>query len=278
VTSAAYWLGFEYGGRRPLVRSSYHADESAREVVEGGEPYPDEAEMSSLFRRLAGALRRGGARGLLLAALRRTVYGQVVLIERDLREDRPLLRSDPPIEVRRLRREDVSAYARSNPNSPEELTRRMGRGSRCHAAWHAGEIVSAAWWHPGEAWIEDLDRRFLLRPAEVYFYDAWTLPRLRGRNITPVRSVLTLRQLREQGFVRAVAFVLPENRPIHRAALDKAGWRRFGTAGFIRVGPARIEFVRTLGRIRWRARWRRPAAPSEPPPAEPGFLLSRVGQ
>jgi RimJ/RimL family protein N-acetyltransferase len=199
-----------------------------------------------------------------------------VLIENDLREDKPLLRSDPPIEVRRLRREDVSAYVRSHPNSPEELIRRLERGSQCHAAWHDGEIVSATWWHPGEAWIEDLDRRFLLRAGEVYFYDAWTVPRLRGRNITPARSVLTLRALREQGFMRAVAFFLPENRPIHRAA-EKVGWQRFGAAGFGRIGPARIEFVHALGRTRWRARGRRAAAaPGELPPAEPGLLLSRV--
>jgi hypothetical protein len=55
------------------------------------------------------------------------------------------------------------------------------------------------------------------------------------------------------------------------------GWQRFGTAGFARIGPARIEFVRALGRTRWRARWRRLAVPRrEPPPAEPRFLLSRV--
>jgi hypothetical protein len=203
------------------------------------------------------------------------VYGHVVLIERDLREDMPPPRSDLPIEVRGLRSEDVSAYARSHPNPPEEFLRRMERGSHCHAAWHAGEIVSATWWHPGEAWIEDLDRRFRLRAGEVYFYDAWTLPRLRGRNITPVRSGLTLRALGEQGFVRAIAFVLPENRPIHKA-VEKVGWRRFGTAGFVGIGPARIEFVRALGRTWWRARGRRTEAGGEPPPAEPGFALSRA--
>ncbi len=152
----------------------------------------------------------------------------------------------------------------------------MERGSGCHAAWHAGEIVSATWWHPGEASIEDLDRRFLLGTDEVYFYDAWTVPRLRGRSITPARSSLTLRALRAQGFARAIAFLLPENRPVHKA-VEKVGWRRFGTAGFVQIGPARIEFVRALGRTSWRPRWRRPGTvPGEPPPAESGSSLSRV--
>jgi hypothetical protein len=152
----------------------------------------------------------------------------------------------------------------------------MERGSQCHAAWHAGEIVSATWWHPGEAWIEDLGRRFRLRAGEVYLYDAWTIPRLRGRNITPVRSGQTLRALGEQGFVRAIAFVLPENQPIHKA-VKKVGWRRFGTAGFVRIGPVRVEFVRALARTRWRARARvGGAASGEPPPAETGLPLSRV--
>jgi hypothetical protein len=204
------------------------------------------------------------------------VYGHVVLIERDLRQDVPQIRSDPSIEVRRLRREDLPAYARSRPKPPEELTRRMERGSGCHAAWHAGEIVSVTWWHPGEAWIEDLDRRFPLHADEVYFYDAWTVPPLRGRNITPARSALTLRDLREQRFVRGIGFVLPENRPVH-SAMEKTGWRRFGTAGFVGIGPARIEFVRALGRTRWRPRWRRSeAATDEPPPVEGELMLSRI--
>jgi hypothetical protein len=230
----------------------------------------------ALLRRIADTWRRGGVRGLLLAALRRTVYGHVVLIERDLRADVPLLRSEPPIdEVRRLRPEEVPAYARSRPKPAEELVRRMERGSGCHAAWHAGEIVSATWWHPGEAWIEDLGRRFLLRASEVYLYDAWTLPELRGRNITPVRSAHTLRALREQGFVRAIAFLLPENGPVQKA-VKKVGWRRFGMAGFVRIGPVRIEFVRALGRIQWRVRARRNGAAPGEPPIEAGLLLSPV--
>src|SRR5947208_1929990 len=175
----------------------------------------------SLVSRLAYKWRREGVRGLALAALGRTVYRHLVLSETDLR-DIPLPRCELAIEVRRLRPEDVPAYFRSRSNSPEEILRRMERGSECYAAWHAGEIVSAAWWHPGEAWIEELDRRFLLRPDELYCYDGWTIPRLRGRNLTPARAVLTMRMLREQDFVHAVTVSLPENRPIHRA------WRKMG--------------------------------------------------
>jgi lipoic acid synthetase len=35
LRDAAYELGFESVASGPLVRSSYHADESAREVAEG---------------------------------------------------------------------------------------------------------------------------------------------------------------------------------------------------------------------------------------------------
>ena len=148
----------------------------------------------------------------------------------------------------------------------------MERGSECYAAWHAGEIVSAAWWHPGEAWMEELDRRFLLRRDETYAYDGWTVPRLRGHNITPARAVLTMRMLREQGVRGAVMFSLPENRSIRRA-WKKMGWRPFGVAGFLRMGPIRLEFVRVRGHTRWRLRRRRPAsARSQPPPAEPDLL------
>ena len=124
-------------------------------------------------------------------------------------------------------------------------------------AWIDGRIVSDCWYQPGEAWVEDLDRRFELGDDEAYAYDAHTAPALRGRSVTPARATFASTDMRERGYARAVAFVLPENGPGLRSP-DKSGWTPFGVAGHLSVGLGRLEFVRTArAGTRWRLRRRR---------------------
>jgi hypothetical protein len=212
-----------------------------------------------------------------MAVLRHTVYQRVDLIEHELTDEIPVVRSELPFQVTRLGREDIDAYCRYRPGtSPGEIVRRLERGSVCYVAWHSGRIVSGAWYHAGEAWIEDVDRRFELTADTVYSYDAHTVPELRGRRVTPARSSIALADLRDSGFRRGVAFVLPGNRAGDRSRV-RSGWRRFGVAGYLHLGLARIEFVRTRGRqAQWRLRWLLSRAPrrSQLPPLESGAPLT----
>lgn len=57
-----------------------------------------------------------------------------------------------------------------------------------YVAWQSGRIVASAWYQPGEAWIEDVDRRFELAPDEYYAYDAWAVAELRGHRVNPWRA------------------------------------------------------------------------------------------
>jgi hypothetical protein len=221
-------------------------------------------------------LRRNGPAGLAFAALRPTVYYRVDLIEKDLARGVPEVPSRIELEVTRLTPEDIDTYCRYRPeSSPQDVARRLERGSLCYVSWKQGRIVSCGWYHPGEAWIEDIDRRFELPPDCVYLYDGHTSPELRGRSISSTRATITWADLRRHGFRRGVAFVVAGNRSSDRAS-SKAGWRRFGVAGYVRAGPRRLEFMRTRGgRTRWR--WRSHRAPAarlrELPPLEPADAL-----
>jgi hypothetical protein len=212
-----------------------------------------------------------------LTMLRHTVYRHVTLIERELTDEAPVEPSEVAFQVRLLAREDIDAYCRYRPStSPREVACRLERGSFCYVAWHGDRIISAAWYQPGEAWIEDIDRRFELPPDTVYAFDGHTAPELRGRRVAPARASIAASRLRDSGFRRGVAFVLAGNRSGHRSRV-RSRWRRFGVAGYLNLGPVRVEFVRTRGRrTQWRLRRHRSRAAGrrQPPPLEPGAVLT----
>ncbi len=227
----------------------------------------------SFWSRVTAALRRNGIRGVVVTAFRRSVYRRVILIQRDLSTEIVQPPCDVPIRVSVLKPGDAGAYARFRPEgSPDGEAAQFRRESACYAAWHDDRIVAAAWYHPGEAWIEDIGRRFQLPKDEMYVYDAATLPELRGQSVAPARSAIALVDLRDNGFKRVVAYVLAENPPGLRST-EKSGWRRFGEMAYLKLGAARIDFVRIDGEpTRWRFR-RMPRAPrASLPPLEPESL------
>ncbi len=202
----------------------------------------------------------------------RTVLKRLILIERDLSKPVEPVRSDLDFRFALLGPEEIDTYLAYRPErTRSELTQRFERGSVCFVAWIDGRIVSDAWYQRGEAWIEDLGRRFALARDEAYAYDAHTAPPLRGQSVTPARAARALEYLRQDGVRRAVGFVLPENGPARRSPV-KSGWTPFGTAGFVRLGVARVEFVKTdAGGRQWAVR--RGRAPHDSVPAlEPGGL------
>ena len=173
----------------------------------------------------------------------------MVLIERDLTIEPPRVPTDVDFRRAFLRPEDAGAYAAYRPDRDRErVLARLERGSMCHVAWLDGRIVSDCWYQPGEAWVEDLDRRFELGADEAYAYDAHTEPELRGHAVTPSRATLAATDLRDRGFTRAVGFVVPENGPGLRSP-RKSGWTRFGVAGHraLRAGASRVRPHRAGG-------------------------------
>jgi GNAT superfamily N-acetyltransferase len=181
-----------------------------------------------------------------LAALR--LYRRLVLTERRLGEPFPDLPLPGDLTVRRLTADDVGAYAAFRPEQgPSECDRRLAEGQWCFATWRGQEIVSAAWAVGGRAWIEYLELGVELGPDEVYSYDLYTVPELRGRRITSATRLPHLRYLRERGYRRALATLGPS-----RAAAslqDAIGFRPIGWIGYVGVGPWRCPFCRMRGDV-----------------------------
>ena len=129
------------------------------------------------------------------------LYRCLVLTERRLTEPFPDLPLPADLTVRHLTPDDAAAYATFRPEHGRgEYERRLAEGHWCFAAWRGAEIVSAAWAVARRGWIEYLELGIQLGPHEVYSYDLYTVPELRGRRITPPTRVPHLRYLREQGY------------------------------------------------------------------------------
>ena len=169
---------------------------------------------------------------------------------------------------------DVLGSTMGNRRELQGLKSTLGRA---HGGRHARRArMFADWAAELMPWIEDVDRRFELPPDTVYSYDAHTIPELRGRRVTPARASIALAELRNSGFRRGVAFVLPGNRSGERSRA-RSGWRRFGVAGYLNLGLARIDFIRTRGHQgKWRLRWLRSrgAQRPQPPPLESDASLA----
>ena len=185
-----------------------------------------------------------------------TVYRHVVVVALDLSGALPEATTDAPVRIRLLRPEDVEAYARfrEEPLEARPGLGRLERGDLCISVWLEEEIVSVGWISRERGWVDEIGRALELAPDEAYGYDTYTAERCRGRGIAGVRALWAADYLREAGYRRLVGWIAPQNRPAFGPA-RKAGYRRLGVAGFIRVGPWRRDFVQPAGgRRRWAAR------------------------
>jgi hypothetical protein len=215
--------------------------------------------------RLGGEVFRREGPGRLLVrsvtAVRGLVYRDVILVALDVTHDVPDLGRKVPLEMRLLGPDDLEAYARFRAQSvPHVQTqRRLEKGDACIAAWRDGEIVSAAWYSFGTAWIDDIGRALRLGSGEVFGYDLYTAESQRGLGVASERGRWAAAYFRAEGYRRVVAGLSPQNLPVQGPA-QKLGYDTLGRAGFLRLGPFRRDFVRPEGGAR---RWGRRLDPIE---------------
>src|SRR5262245_31787394 len=215
--------------------------------------------------RLGGeVLRREGPGRLFVrsgTALRGLVYRDVILVALDVTHDVPDVERKVPVETRLLVWDDLEAYARFRTQTAEngQTRRRLEKGDACIAAWLDGEIVSAAWYSFGTAWVDDIGRALTLAPGEVFGYDLYTAESQRGLGVASERGRWAAGYFREEGLRSVIAGISPQNLPVQGPA-QKLGYDTLGRAGFVRLGPLRRDFVRPEG---GRRRWARRSTPIE---------------
>jgi hypothetical protein len=208
------------------------------------------------LRRSREVLRFEGPKGLVLKTLGRIGYRRVILLEMEL-AGRRISSTGVPIDIRRLTADDLDAYLAARPNeSKADVRARLGRGDMCYVTWTDGGISSCTWYRIGRAHMPEVGCSLPLPPDELYGYDSWTAPELRGRNIAGARAARVFGALTGAGFRSICAFVLPENRASMRAAA-KLGYETVGHIDCVRVGPFCAQVARRDGGPRlWSVRVR----------------------
>jgi GNAT superfamily N-acetyltransferase len=209
-------------------------------------------------------IRSEGLRSIWPRLLGRVVYRRVVVAAADMDAEYTVPPCSIEMTVRKLEPEDIGAYVALVPNAdPSTVARRLDAGSRIYAAWSDRRIISAGWLEVDHALFDAVGARIPIGPKVVYARASYTEPELRGRNIATVGYVSALELLREEGFERAVGFLLPEARSSHGPVV-KAGLERVGSLGWFGIGPFRIYFFRRAGeKTRFMPRRRRGGKPVE---------------
>jgi RimJ/RimL family protein N-acetyltransferase len=181
--------------------------------------------------RITRVWREAGFCGVWFGALARiNVYRRLELVELDLTTLPALAETPFPLDFGFMSHQDT-----------DEARLRFARGDRCFAAWSGDEIVSTRWIAEGRGYVVYLDRWVALESNDVYLYETHTQPEHRGHGVSAAAGTRLAADLAAEGKHRILAAVLSENRA-GRRAYEKAGYRRTGTIGYVRLGPWRRDF------------------------------------
>ena len=187
-------------------------------------------------------LREEGIRSVWFAILERTVYRRIICMEHLLSEPISEVKPRLPIAIGLLQESEVDDYVNFQPKADAaEVRSKLKSGDLCIIARYEGHIVNAGWVSTRRTSVEYVGREIQLSQGEVYAYDTYTSPRLRGQNISAARSVWMLRYFQEAGYKRVIGTVVPENKSSIRAS-EKAGYRPYGVMGYVKLGPWRHDF------------------------------------
>jgi hypothetical protein len=194
---------------------------------------------------LAQVLREQGVRGLWFGALAgANVYRRLELVELDLQRPPPAAPAAPTLDFGFLGADELDAYlALEVPGSTDGPSDRLRRGDRCFVARDGGEIVSSRWIASRRAHVAYLGRWLDLEPDDTYLYETFTHPSRRGRSVSAAAGTRLAAALAAEGRRRILAGVLRENHAGTRA-YEKAGYRRIGCIGYVKLGPWRRDFQR----------------------------------
>jgi hypothetical protein len=174
----------------------------------------------------------------------RIAYRRLLLVERRL--DEPIRDIGPliPVTIGLLREEEIEDYTTLVPGvDAEDVRSRLVDGQWCFTARIDGRLISVRWAAAKRMHLEYLECDLDLSADEACSYGLYTDPAFRGSAVSPTGSVAMLRHLREAGFRRVVAAILPENHASLRS-VTKTGYRPYGVIGRVKLGPWTWRFHR----------------------------------
>ncbi|HZR81519.1 MAG TPA: hypothetical protein VFD92_10525 [Candidatus Binatia bacterium] len=190
---------------------------------------------------------RESAAAIVATKLWTTFVRRMVVMARDVRTPWPPVA--PPFGARfdLLRPEGLAdLYALRPELRFDDLRARLASGDRCCAGRLGDRLVHAMWVARGTGPLPYLGGELILDPGDLYVYDSFTPPSLRGRDLSSACHLFVFERARAEGFHRVLGAVAVENRA-GRRVLDKVGYQPIGTYRSVRLGSlGRIE-ARALG-------------------------------
>jgi hypothetical protein len=182
-----------------------------------------------------------------------TFYRRVIVFVRFLDEAIPDLQSDLSVRITMLTKDDLPAFHFHRPDQQMHIIQqRIERGDKCFVVWHEGLIVHSCWAATEQVHVPYLRRYLILKPGEISFYDDFTLPAYRNRNLAKTRGVYVFRHYLGLGYLRAIAVVALENKAGLRVPIA-LGYYPIGLYTCLRFGPCQWD---------WEKRWGQESLPT----------------
>jgi RimJ/RimL family protein N-acetyltransferase len=202
---------------------------------------------SNLFVRAITVLREEGIKSFWFKSLSEMGYRRYLLLERMLDDPIPHTEARLPITIDLLKKTETEEYSMLRAKVQQsEIIDRINSGQWCFVARYRRKIISATWATAHETIRSSyLNREMHLENNEVYTYASFTEPDFRGLSVSPALKVEMMRHFRSAGYRRMICWVLPENGSSLKA-LQKVGFHPLGMMGYVRVGPWRKDFYRTI--------------------------------
>jgi GNAT superfamily N-acetyltransferase len=197
-------------------------------------------------RRAWQGLREEGLRAFWFKLLGKLGYRRMYLLERALAEPPAVAPLPPGVTLAWLRRDQVDEYVGLRSLfTAEAIGARFDNGDVCLSARVDGRLVGAMWACVNRPYLQFLECDVPLAPGEVYLFDAYVIPAVRGRSIAPLLSSELVRHFQQGGYRRAIRATLPDNAPALRAHA-KAGFHPYALFGYVKLGRWRHDFLRPV--------------------------------
>jgi len=195
-------------------------------------------------------------RWLAVRLLGRTIHRRLLLLERSTLDQNPGLLTEVGLNHGRLGEMEVDEYVAMRLNEGvggwpgtqgwagsggELVRRRIAEGAECFVARSGGEIVASCWAVREEGRLGYLGCWLRVGASGACLIDLHTRVDCRNRGLARGLIRAMASHYPDRGVGRFVAAILPENTASLRA-MQAAGFRAMGRAGYVGVGPWRRHF------------------------------------